>query len=37
VFFSINPKKGTKMEKTQTSRLNVNPRVLILIQKLSDH
>ncbi|XP_077088323.1 uncharacterized protein LOC143740150 isoform X2 [Siphateles boraxobius] len=36
-FFSINPEKGTKVEKTQTSRLNVNPRVLTLIQELSDH
>ncbi|CAL8351185.1 unnamed protein product [Merluccius merluccius] len=36
-FFSINPEKGTKVEKTSTSRLHVNPRVLTLIQDLSDH
>ncbi|XP_075884647.1 uncharacterized protein LOC142889856 [Nelusetta ayraudi] len=36
-FFSINPEKGTKVEKTGTSRLHVNPRVLTLIQDLSDH
>ncbi|KTG38773.1 hypothetical protein cypCar_00003539 [Cyprinus carpio] len=36
-FFSINPEKGTKVEKTNTSRLHVNPRVLTLIQELSDH
>lgn len=36
-FFSINPEKGTKVEKTNTSRLPVNPRVLTLIQELSDH
>ncbi|CAB1425010.1 unnamed protein product [Pleuronectes platessa] len=36
-FFSINPEKGTKVEKTNTSRLHINPRVLILIQELSDH
>ncbi|KAI9541639.1 hypothetical protein NQZ68_028145 [Dissostichus eleginoides] len=36
-FFSINPEKGTKVEKTRTSRLQVNPRVLTLIQELSDH
>ncbi|KAK0151910.1 hypothetical protein N1851_006714 [Merluccius polli] len=36
-FFSINPEKGTKVEKTNTSRLTVNPRVLTLIQDLSDH
>ncbi|KAI9532935.1 hypothetical protein NQZ68_027404 [Dissostichus eleginoides] len=36
-FFSINPEKGTKVEKTRTSRLHVNPRVLTLIQELSDH
>ncbi|XP_067374849.1 uncharacterized protein [Channa argus] len=36
-FFSINPEKGTKVEKTSTSRLHVNPRVLTLIQELSDH
>nr|XP_057907854.1 uncharacterized protein LOC131104559 [Doryrhamphus excisus] len=36
-FFSINPEKGTKVEKTTTSRLNVNPRVITLIRELSDH
>ncbi|XP_057187745.1 uncharacterized protein LOC130553025 [Triplophysa rosa] len=36
-FFSINPEKGTKVEKTNTSCLQVNPRVLTLIQELSDH
>ncbi|KAL7885610.1 hypothetical protein AOLI_G00059050 [Acnodon oligacanthus] len=36
-FFSINPEKGTKVEKTTTSRLPVNPRVLTLIQELSAH
>lgn len=36
-FFSINPEKGTKVEKTTTSRLNVNPRVITLIQELADH
>ncbi|XP_046900161.1 uncharacterized protein LOC124483673 [Hypomesus transpacificus] len=36
-FFSINPEKGTKVEKTRTARLHVNPRVLTLIQELSDH
>ncbi|XP_041857249.1 uncharacterized protein LOC121650031 isoform X2 [Melanotaenia boesemani] len=36
-FFSINPEKGTKVEKTRTSRLHVNPRVLTLIQELSDY
>lgn len=36
-FFSINPEKGTKVEKSSTSRLHVNPRVLTLIQDLSDH
>ncbi|XP_073763552.1 uncharacterized protein [Danio rerio] len=36
-FFSINPEKGTKVEKTNTARLHVNPRVLTLIQELSDH
>ncbi|XP_074525832.1 uncharacterized protein LOC141790094 [Halichoeres trimaculatus] len=36
-FFSINPEKGTKVEKTRTSRLHVNPRVFTLIQELSDH
>ncbi|XP_015799130.2 uncharacterized protein [Nothobranchius furzeri] len=36
-FFSINPEKGTKVEETGKSRLHVNPRVLTLIQELSDH
>nr|XP_054593170.1 uncharacterized protein LOC129160061 isoform X1 [Nothobranchius furzeri] len=37
-FFSINPEKGTKVEnKNSKRRLNVNPRVLSLIQELSDH
>ncbi|KAL3053079.1 hypothetical protein OYC64_005580 [Pagothenia borchgrevinki] len=36
-FFSINPERGTKVEKTRASRLQVNPRVLTLIQELSDH
>ncbi|RXN24333.1 hypothetical protein ROHU_022255 [Labeo rohita] len=36
-FFSINPERGTKVEKTSKSRLHVNPRVLTLIQDLSDH
>ncbi|TWW78169.1 uncharacterized protein LOC130533951 [Takifugu flavidus] len=36
-FFSINPEKGTKVEKSKKSRLHVNPRVLMLIQDLSDH
>ncbi|XP_035980886.1 uncharacterized protein LOC118557809 isoform X2 [Fundulus heteroclitus] len=36
-FFSINPEKGTKVEQTKTKRLHVNPRVLTLIQDLSDH
>ncbi|KAK0152046.1 hypothetical protein N1851_006572 [Merluccius polli] len=36
-FFSINPEKGTKIEKTKTSRLHVNPRVIKFIQDLSDH
>lgn len=35
-FFSINPEKGTKVVKT-SSRLQVNPRVLTLIQDLADH
>ncbi|XP_078025284.1 uncharacterized protein LOC144463762 [Epinephelus lanceolatus] len=35
--FSINPEKGTKVEKSSTSRLHLNPRVLTLIQDLSDH
>ncbi|XP_035982663.1 uncharacterized protein LOC118557208 [Fundulus heteroclitus] len=36
-FFSINPEKGTKVEKTKRSRLHLNPRVLTLIQELSDY
>ncbi|XP_073717977.1 uncharacterized protein [Misgurnus anguillicaudatus] len=36
-FFSINPEKGTKVEQTKAKRLHVNPRVLTLIQDLSDH
>ncbi|XP_034542051.1 uncharacterized protein LOC117815324 isoform X1 [Notolabrus celidotus] len=37
-FFSMNPEKGTKVEnKNSKRRLNVNPRVLSLIQELSDH
>ncbi|KAI3351482.1 hypothetical protein L3Q82_020330 [Scortum barcoo] len=37
-FFSINPEKGTKVEnKNLKRRLNVNPRVLTLIQELADH
>ncbi|KAL2096062.1 hypothetical protein ACEWY4_008210 [Coilia grayii] len=37
-FFSINPEKGTKVEnKNSKRRLNVNPRVLTLIQDISDH
>ncbi|XP_049444058.1 uncharacterized protein LOC125895899 [Epinephelus fuscoguttatus] len=36
-FFSINPEKGMKVEKSCTSRLHLNPRVLTLIQDLSDH
>ncbi|RXN27392.1 hypothetical protein ROHU_020084 [Labeo rohita] len=37
-FLSINPEKGTKVEnKNSKRRLNVNPRVLTLIQELSDH
>ncbi|KAK0133477.1 hypothetical protein N1851_031001 [Merluccius polli] len=36
-FFSINPEKGTKVKKSSTSRLHLNPRVLNLIQDLSDH
>ncbi|CAL9688657.1 unnamed protein product [Knipowitschia caucasica] len=35
-FFSINPERGTKVEKNPR-RLTVNPRVLTLIQELSDH
>ncbi|KAF6738297.1 hypothetical protein FQA47_016967, partial [Oryzias melastigma] len=35
-FFSINPERGTKVEKRAKSRLSVNPRVLTLIQELSD-
>ncbi|KPP75403.1 hypothetical protein Z043_105353, partial [Scleropages formosus] len=40
VFFfspSINQERGTKVEKTNTSPLNMNPRVLTLIQELSDY
>uniref|UniRef100_A0A8C5PWW2 Uncharacterized protein n=1 Tax=Leptobrachium leishanense TaxID=445787 RepID=A0A8C5PWW2_9ANUR len=36
-FFSINPEKGTKVEKTNKARHQLNPRVLTLIQELSDH
>ncbi|MED6282576.1 hypothetical protein CHARACLAT_033578 [Characodon lateralis] len=37
-FFSINPEKGTKVENKNSKRgLSVNPRVLTLIQELSDH
>ncbi|XP_060776779.1 uncharacterized protein LOC132886232 [Neoarius graeffei] len=36
-FFSINPEKGTKVEKTSTAHMQVNPRVLTLIQDLSDY
>lgn len=37
-FFSINPERGTKVEnKNSKRRLSVNPRVLTLIQELSDH
>ncbi|KAG5278164.1 hypothetical protein AALO_G00095900 [Alosa alosa] len=37
-FFLINPEKGTKVENKNSKRhLNVNPRVLTLIQELSDH
>ncbi|XP_048870414.1 uncharacterized protein LOC125742448 [Brienomyrus brachyistius] len=36
-FFSINPERGTKVEKTSKSRLHMNPRVITLIQDLSDH
>ncbi|KAF6736296.1 hypothetical protein FQA47_017270 [Oryzias melastigma] len=35
-FFSINLERGTKVEKRAKSRLSVNPRVLTLIQELSD-
>ncbi|MEQ2308641.1 hypothetical protein AMECASPLE_030321 [Ameca splendens] len=36
-FFSINPEKGTKVEnKNSKRRLSVNPRVLPLIQELSE-
>uniref|UniRef100_A0AAV2MIM6 Uncharacterized protein n=2 Tax=Knipowitschia caucasica TaxID=637954 RepID=A0AAV2MIM6_KNICA len=35
-FFSINPEKGTKVENNKR-HLNMNPRVLALIQELSDH
>ncbi|XP_043955131.1 uncharacterized protein LOC122821358 [Gambusia affinis] len=36
-FFSINPDKGSKVEETRKPRLHVNPRVLTLIQELSDY
>lgn len=36
-FFNINPEKGMKVEKSSTSHLHVNPKVLTLIQDLSDH
>ncbi|XP_034538595.1 uncharacterized protein LOC117812099 [Notolabrus celidotus] len=36
-FFSINPEKGTKVERTNAKCLHVNPRVITLIQDLSDH
>ncbi|XP_063752466.1 uncharacterized protein LOC134873015 [Eleginops maclovinus] len=36
-FFSINPVKGTKVLRNTSSHLNVTPRVLTLIQELSDH
>ena len=36
-FFSINPERGTKVERTNAKRLHVNARVLTLIQDLSDH
>ncbi|XP_017544542.2 uncharacterized protein LOC108415995 [Pygocentrus nattereri] len=37
-FFTINPEKGTKVEnKNSKRRLNLNPRVLTLIQEISDH
>ncbi|XP_042582716.1 uncharacterized protein LOC122137797 isoform X2 [Cyprinus carpio] len=37
-FFSINPEKGTKVQNKNSKRpLNLNPRVLTLIQELSDH
>ncbi|XP_029967545.1 uncharacterized protein LOC115402957 isoform X2 [Salarias fasciatus] len=36
-FFSINPEKGTKVEKSSSSCLHMNPRVLTLIQDLSEH
>lgn len=36
-FFSIIPEKGTKVERTNTSHLPVNSRVLTLIQELSYH
>ncbi|GAA6112334.1 uncharacterized protein LOC117596411, partial [Tachysurus ichikawai] len=37
-FFSIKPEKGTKVQnKNSKHPLNLNPRVLTLIQKLSDH
>uniref|UniRef100_A0AAR2JH03 SAM domain-containing protein n=1 Tax=Pygocentrus nattereri TaxID=42514 RepID=A0AAR2JH03_PYGNA len=37
-FFTINPEKGTKVEnKNSKRRLNLNPRVLTLIQEITDH
>ncbi|XP_037554240.1 uncharacterized protein LOC119430829 [Nematolebias whitei] len=37
-FFRINPEKGTKVEnKNSKRRLNLNPRVLTLIQEITDH
>ncbi|CAM4376613.1 unnamed protein product [Leuciscus chuanchicus] len=37
-FFSINPEKGTKVQNKNSKRpLNLNPRVVTLIQQLSDH
>ncbi|XP_051997600.1 uncharacterized protein LOC127654442 [Xyrauchen texanus] len=36
-FFSINPDKGSKVEKTSTAHMQVNPRVLTLIPDLADY
>ncbi|KAG5285699.1 hypothetical protein AALO_G00006390 [Alosa alosa] len=36
-FFSINPEKGTKVEKTSTALMQVNPCVFTLIQGLSGY
>lgn len=36
-FISINPERGTKVERTKATQLHVNPKVLTLIQDLSDH